>query len=80
MVNSQTVGENWGRLTTLLTEKIPQKNTSAEFLPFGESVVDDEALSRIKPHLNLFRRNESNWDQAFELYSRLVFLKSPQGN
>ena len=80
MVNSQTVGENWGRLTTLLTEKIPQKNTSAEFLPFGESVVDDEALSRIKPHLNLFRRSESNWDQAFELYSRLVFLKSPQGS
>lgn len=80
MGNRQTVGENWGRLTKFLTEKIPQRNTSAEFLAFGESVVDDEALSRIKPHLNLFRRSESNWDQAFELYSRLVFLKNQQGS
>ncbi|MCT7950291.1 tetratricopeptide repeat protein [Ancylothrix sp. C2] len=77
MTVKPTVGESWGRLTNCLMQKVPKITTSAEFLPFGESVVrEEEALSRIKPQLNLFRRSESNWDPAFELFSRLVFLKS----
>ncbi len=77
MMVKPTVGESWGRLTKFLMQKVPKITTSAEFLAFGESVVrEEEALSRIQPRLNLFRRNESSWDPAFELFSRLVFLRS----
>jgi len=33
-------------------------------------------LTRLPAHIDLFRRQESLWDSAFELYSGLVFLKN----
>jgi hypothetical protein len=59
------------------SEQLPQVQIWSDFTPFAETILDqNEMLSHIKPHTHLFRREASNWDPAFQLYSGLVFTKN----
>jgi hypothetical protein len=62
-------------------QKIPQVKTSSDFQPFGETVLDQtEVLNQIPSHIQLFRRENTNWDAAFHLYSGIVFVKNWSSN
>lgn len=51
----------------------------SNFTPFGTSALEFfKLLPTIEPHINLSRRAPSNWDQAFQTYSGLLFLRNSQ--
>lgn len=68
---------NWRGLTTLWQNRLPNVHQWEDFSAFADTVIDQiDVLERLDAHINLFRREESYWDQAFHLYSGLAFLKS----
>jgi hypothetical protein len=73
----ETKRENWNNLKHFLQPyliNIPLKN---EFEPFAEKALDfPEMLKQIKSNITLFRREETLWDAAFELYSGLILIHS----
>jgi hypothetical protein len=74
--DTNTLRINWNNLTYWLDEQLPQVKIWSDFTPFAEPILDqNEMLSHIKPHTHLFRREVSNWDPAFQLYSGLVLAK-----
>lgn len=74
--SQNTVRINWNNLNKWLDIQIPQVKTLSDFTHFAETALDhSEMLNQILPHSNLFRREPSNWDAAFQLYSGLVFVK-----
>lgn len=75
-----TIRRQWNYLMNFLQSELPQMPVWNEFTPFAETAVDQtEVLSTLKPHINLFRQVESDWDPAFHLYSGCAFLLQ-QGN
>jgi tetratricopeptide (TPR) repeat protein len=74
--DANTLRSNWNNLTYWLDEQLPEVKIWSDFTPFAETILDqNEMLSHIKAHTYLFRREASNWDPAFQLYSGLVFAK-----
>lgn len=75
---SQTTNRiNWNKLRDFLNRQLPQTPVFSDFTNFAETALDyKEMLTRLPAHIDLFRRQESLWDSAFELYSGLVFLKN----
>jgi tetratricopeptide (TPR) repeat protein len=74
--DKDTTRRNWNRLLEFLNHQLPNAKVWSDFTPFAETALDQtELLDRIKSHMHLFRRTESRWDPAFQLYSGLVFLK-----
>ncbi|WP_446380926.1 tetratricopeptide repeat protein [Coleofasciculus sp. E2-BRE-01] len=68
---------NWNKLRDFLNRQRPQTPVWSDFTNFAETALDyKEMLTRLPAHIDLFRRQESLWDSAFELYSGLVFLKN----
>ena len=75
-VKQTTNRENWNNLDLFLKEKLPQIPVRDDFSKFAESAIDQaDLLMGVKPRLNLLRREESPWDNLFEIYSGLIFLK-----
>ncbi|WP_017296268.1 tetratricopeptide repeat protein [Geminocystis herdmanii] len=71
----KTVQEKWEYLTNFLNEKIPDKPLWSDFTLFAEGAIQfPEMLKQITPHINLFRREETLWDETFQLYSGLIFF------
>lgn len=71
----KTVQEKWQYLTNFLNEKIPDKPLYSDFTLFAEGAIQfPEMLKQITAHVNLFRREETLWDEVFQLYSGLIFL------
>jgi hypothetical protein len=69
-----TSRENWQRLLNQIFGRTVQAKMYSEFTVFAETAMQyPELLQKIDPHLNLMRRKESQWDQAFHLYSSLIF-------
>ncbi len=67
----------WNNLLDLLKQKLPKAPVWSNFSLFGETAQDyPDLLGRVKPHIDLFRRDPTDWDPAFQLYSALVFLKN----
>lgn len=76
-VDRETSWANWRGLTTLLTQNLPHATTWADFTSFAETAVEQlELLGAFESYINLLRREDSKWDQAFHLYSSLAMLKS----
>ncbi len=76
-LDHSTAWANWRQLSLLLNQKLPQQRVWSTFEPFAETALEHpELLSKLPSHINLFRREDSNWDPAFQLYSALLFLKS----
>ncbi|MEQ9373051.1 MAG: tetratricopeptide repeat protein [Coleofasciculus chthonoplastes F3-SA18-01] len=75
---SQTTNRiNWNKLRDFLNRQLPQTPVWSDFTNFAETALDyKEMLTRLPAHIDLFRRQESLWDSAFELYSGLVFVKN----
>lgn len=72
--SQNTIRINWNQVLNWLEQHLPQVKLWSDFTPFAETILDQtEMLSNITPHINLFRREQSNWDAAFHLYSGLVF-------
>ncbi|WP_299402950.1 hypothetical protein [Acaryochloris sp. IP29b_bin.148] len=75
-VDRETSWANWRGLTTLLTQNLPHATTWADFTSFAETAVEQlELLGAFESYINLLRREDSKWDQAFHLYSSLAMLK-----
>jgi tetratricopeptide (TPR) repeat protein len=72
-----TTRKNWENLLDFLNPKLSNTPVWADFKKFAETAMDfREMLSHLPSHIDLFRRDETFWDSAFQLYSGLVFLKS----
>lgn len=72
----ETSWANWRALTTILDQYLPQVTKWSDFTPFAETAVEQmELLGEFESHINLLRREDSKWDQAFHLYSSLAMLR-----
>ena len=77
--SQNTMRINWNNLLKFLEQKLQKIQICSDFSTFAETTLDQtELLDKIQPHINLLRREKSNWDPAFHLYSGLVFLKNYQ--
>jgi len=67
---------NWNLLIEQFNLYLTHAQLWSEFTPFAETTLDyTQLLSRLKPYIDLSRKSESIWDNAFQLYSGLVFFK-----
>ncbi|MEH2281293.1 MAG: tetratricopeptide repeat protein [Nostoc sp.] len=74
--NQNTIRINWNSLSSWIDQQLPQVKIWSDFTSFADTTLDQtEMLSHIKSHIDLFRREQTNWDSAFHLYSGLVFVK-----
>jgi hypothetical protein len=72
-----TTKNNWNHLVDFLNQNLPQVPVWSDFKTFAETAIDfREMLGNLPSHIDLFRRQETPWDPAFQLYSGLVFLKN----
>jgi tetratricopeptide (TPR) repeat protein len=70
-----TIAKNWSNLLALIDQKLPEIKIWSDFTPFAETALEQtEVLDQIQPHIYLLRREKTNWDPAFQLYSGLIFL------
>jgi hypothetical protein len=75
-----TVRINWNHLQNFLDQKLARAQAWSDFTIFAETALDQiDLLDPIQSHIHLFRREPSNWDSAFHLYSGLAFLKGVRG-
>lgn len=70
----KTSKEKWQILIHLLNDNMPSQKLWSDFNLFGEGVIQfPEMLKQIESHINLFHRDKNFWDEAFQLYSGLIF-------
>ncbi len=74
--NQSTTRTKWNNLLDFFNRQLPQTPVWSDFTTFAETAMDfKEMLGHLPSHINLFRREETLWDPAFQLYSGLVFVK-----
>ncbi|HEY9825358.1 MAG TPA: hypothetical protein V6D19_07915 [Stenomitos sp.] len=74
-LNNSTSWANWRHLSQVLQQHLPQQTVWTDFEPFAETALDHpDLLEKLPAHIDLFRREDSNWDPAFQLYSTVLFL------
>ncbi len=68
--------ENWQKLIDKIGTHTPNVQHWNEFTPFAETALEyPDTLEKMPAHLPLVRRQPSNWDQAFQLYSGAIFSR-----
>jgi hypothetical protein len=73
--SENTMTNHWHSLMQWLSSQIAHAEEWSNFRHFSQTALDEtEVLGNIHPHIQLFRREKTNWDPAFHLYSSLVFL------
>lgn len=73
----KTSKEKWQILVDFLANKMPNKPLWSDFTLFGEGVIQfPEMLKQVEANIHLFHREENIWDEAFQLYSGLIFSQS----
>jgi hypothetical protein len=78
-LHQTTTRKNWNNLLDFLNRQAPQLPVWSDFTSFAQTALDyKEMLGHLPSHIDLFRREETLWDPAFQLYSGLVFLKNAQ--
>lgn len=76
-VSQNTIRINWNNLLNFFDEQLSSIKIWSDFALFAETALDQtEVLNNIESHIHLFRREKTNWDSAFHLYSGLIFLNS----
>jgi hypothetical protein len=74
LINS-TAWANWRQVSQILHQKLPQQPVWSNFENFAETALEHpDLLSKLPSHIHLFRREDSDWDPAFQLFSSLLFL------
>lgn len=72
-----TIKTKWAKLCQLFQAEIPSIPVWSDFTLFGEGLMQfSEMLKQINSQVKLFRREETPWDAAFQLYSAVIFLKT----
>jgi hypothetical protein len=75
-LDHSTAWANWRQLTHKIEQQLVHKTIWSDFTFFAETALDHpDLLAKIPAHLRLFRREDSDWDPAFQLYSMLLFLQ-----
>jgi hypothetical protein len=75
-LDHSTAWANWRQLMQMIEQQLFHKTIWSDFSVFAETALDHpDLLNKIPAHLRLFRREDSNWDPAFQLYSTLLFLQ-----
>lgn len=75
-LDHSTAWANWRELMHKIEQQLSHKTIWSDFTFFAETALDHpDLLAKIPAHLRLFRREDSNWDPAFQLYSALLFLQ-----
>jgi hypothetical protein len=76
---SNTTKDKWQNLENNLQAMIPSASVWSNFTLFAEGVIQfPEMLKQVKSHVHLFRREDTLWDEAFQLYSGLIFLQNKE--
>lgn len=76
LLTQATTRSNWNNLLNFVKLQLPQTPVWSDFINFAETGLEQiKTLGNFKSHIDLFRREETPWDAAFQLYSGLVFLK-----
>ncbi|QSF50152.1 tetratricopeptide repeat protein [Thermosynechococcus sp. GLH187] len=80
-LDQNTSWVKWRQLSSLWQQHCGDRPVWQDFTSFAETALDfSELLSKIPPHINLFRREDSPWDAAFMLYSSLAFHRDRSGS
>lgn len=67
----------WNALTQKLGEHILPTTVWTDFTGFGPTALDHlDLVDGFTPHINLFRKEESKWDHAFQLFSSAALWHS----
>lgn len=67
----------WNTLVEKLKEHIPAAPEWDDFSGFGPTALDHlDLVDGFNPHINLFRKTESKWDHAVQLFSSAAFWYS----
>ncbi|MGA1265151.1 MAG: tetratricopeptide repeat protein [Prochlorothrix sp.] len=67
--------QKWQKFLQDLQEPLDQVQKLKGFTAFAETVLDQDIfLGQIAPNLDLFRQEDSTWDNAFQLYSALAYI------
>ncbi|AFZ47027.1 hypothetical protein Cyast_1058 [Cyanobacterium stanieri PCC 7202] len=73
----KTNRNKWLTLLRFLNDRIDQVSIHNDFTPFAEGAIQfPEMLKQITSNINIFRKQETLWDEAFQLYSALILLDS----
>lgn len=76
---SHTTKDKWQNLENNLQTIISSASVWSNFTLFAEGVIQfPEMLKQVKSHVHLFRREDTLWDEAFQLYSGLIFLQNKE--
>lgn len=76
-LNHATNRIKWNNLLTHINPKLSKIPIWSEFTPFAETALDyPDFLEQITPYIDVFRREDTLWDSAFQLYTGLVYLKN----
>ncbi|MBF2056538.1 MAG: tetratricopeptide repeat protein [Cyanobacterium sp. T60_A2020_053] len=74
-LEAKTSREKWLSLTKFIQNNLSNITLYSDYTPFAESVVQfPKMLKQIDAKVQLFRKEETLWDEAFQLYSGVVFL------
>jgi hypothetical protein len=74
-----TSHNNWQSLIAHIQQLADRAGVKNEFTPFADTALAfPELLSHINSHIELLRRADSQWDQAFQLYSALSLCQYEQ--
>ncbi|MBF2022719.1 MAG: tetratricopeptide repeat protein [Hydrococcus sp. C42_A2020_068] len=72
-----TLSEKWNHLMQFLQQQLATIPVWSDFNAFAGMARDfSDTLKLIDPQIDLFRREETDWDNTFQLYSGLVLLSS----
>jgi tetratricopeptide (TPR) repeat protein len=67
---------NWNHLLSYVDRHTKTASAWSGFTAFAETALEHlDLVSQFPSHIDLFRKEETNWDRALQLYSSLVFLK-----
>jgi hypothetical protein len=82
-MSQATTRIRWNQLSAFLGDRLATHiNQSAQpansdFTPFAETALEPLAIAKDFPaYIDLFRKQPTLWDQAFQLYSALNFWRS----
>jgi tetratricopeptide (TPR) repeat protein len=75
-IPQSTTRINWNHLLEILDQQF-DVTVWSEFTPFAETVLDyTQMLSKIESYVEVYRKSDTPWDSAFQLYSGLAFLRN----
>jgi hypothetical protein len=74
--NLQTTNRlNWNQLINCFDNHMKTVSAWSGFTPFAETALGLSTAFQFNSHIHLLRKAKTEWDQAFHLYSSLIFLK-----